>query len=114
MNGYFKEMIINIIVDSSILEQAFRKKDAERRIEGLAKPIYLHLVKILYWEDRTNYQKHINDIDKWLFDIDDIKIKPKNKSLQPKFIYDWLFDMPYGDLVNVKNAITKHLKEYKK
>lgn len=101
-----------------ISEMAEYRRDAERIIRGLNRQIILHLIKILYWKDEVNYNKHCNDIDTWLFNCMEIKLKPFSKRIPAKDYYFWLFEGPFSGsndefLINQWNTIVnKTLREY--
>lgn len=73
-----------------LLEMTFPREKAEERITGLGQPFVKHLIKVLKWEDLTNYEKHVNDMQSWIDDISDIQIKP-NKLPKYKDYFKWIF-----------------------
>lgn len=97
---------------SSLNEMSEMRKDAERQIRGLSKPIILHILKIIIWKDDKNFNKHISDIDEWIYDVMKIDLKPRARPVPEKDLYDWLFDKPYGSERSINILITRHLKEY--
>lgn len=97
----------------TINEMAITKKKANDVVDGLGEQIYLHLIKIIYFNDEINYKKHIKDIDNCIIQIIDIKLKPKNNPIPKKHLYNWMFDDIYNSDRALNNAITRKLKDYK-
>lgn len=76
----------------AFLEQANPIRVTEQKISNEAFPLFVHLIKMLKWEDYRNNDKHRRDINqKWLNRIfravDQSEIKPK-----PGRIKRWIFD----------------------
>lgn len=96
----WKEIIVNMIAESEIFEMAMARKDAESKITGLGEPTLEHLIKILKWQDNLNYQKHIGDINSWLYKIQNIYIKGNKKPTQHDY-YTWIFvdNVTAGEIV---------------
>lgn len=95
---------------NSINEMAIPRKKAEDNITSLGYQIIRHLIKVLYWEDNVNYNKHIHDINTWLNKIDLIELKPNNRKPSKKEFYDWMYDWMYSS----KNQIYKIVKNIDK
>jgi len=93
-------------------EIAFNKKIAEEKIRNSSRPLLLHLIKIIKYEDPKNLNKHINDIDKkWLNPIQDILIN--NKRVKQTVYYKLLYDEPIGDALSIIDSMVKReLKDY--
>jgi len=92
-------------------EMSFDKKVGENKIRDLSEQILLHLIKILKWEDKINYSKHINDINNWLQQIQDIRIN--KKLLKANRYYRLIYDEPIGDdVLLVDSRIKRRLKNY--
>lgn len=96
-----------------LTEMATTKKGAEIVIKGKGRQVFYHLLKILKYKDELNYQKHIKDIDTWLFSIQDIQMKGKNRRLKSEHYFNWL----YGDLFEgfdvLTSTLNRTLKDYK-
>jgi hypothetical protein len=74
-----------------IFEMAMRKSIAEEKITELSIPIIHHLIKIFKWEDDINRNKHINDINSWIRDIQNIKLKTKTGRFKESDYFRILF-----------------------
>lgn len=90
------------------LAQAFNRGEYESKITNLAEPIFQHLIKVLKWDDSTNYNKHIRDLNGWLLPIRDMKTKFKQK---PGDIERWLFAEAF-DQESVDLRIEVVLEDY--
>lgn len=97
----------------TFFEMSFHRKDAEGEITALSKPVIEHVVKILTYEDEINYNKHINDINSWLYDIQNILIK-KGRRPKQKDYYMWMFDEKIESLSDIELLINIKLIEYHK
>lgn len=83
----------------------FERDKAESKVTELGLPILYHFIKILKWEDPLNYNKHIDDINNWLTDIQDIKIKPKRKRFKPEQYYEFLFEEQIESVIDITKKI---------
>ena len=84
---------------------AFSKKECEKKITGLEPQINIHLIKVLAFEDDTNFNKHINDIVDWLLQIQKLDFNKKNNKFSKSFYFDWLFVKPITDDSNIEYVI---------
>ena len=64
------------------------------------------------WEDISNYDKHIKDINNWLFDVQDVVIKPKSKSFKSQQYYTFLFEEQIKSKEDVSKKINGKLQNY--
>lgn len=97
---------------SRVNEMSIPRKKAEDICTSLGWQIFEHLVKVLYWEDFINYNKHLNDIDNWINKIDMIELKPNNKKVQEKDLYNWLYDEFHSSSNQLNKVINKLNKSY--
>lgn len=95
-----------------LTEMATDRKKAEKVINGLGDEIFKHLIKILYWVDDINYNKHCSDINSWLYKIQDIELKPNSKRISAKDYYFWLYDEFYSSKNQLNSTIKRKLKDY--
>ena len=95
-----------------LTEMATDRKKAEKVINGLGDEIFKHLIKILYWIDDINYNKHCTDINSWLYKIQDIELKPNSKRISVKDYYFWLYDEFYSSKNQLNSTIKRKLKDY--
>jgi hypothetical protein len=99
------ELIADRISRTYIFEMAFDRKDVEARITSLAEPIVKHLVKALKWKDDNNYEKHLGDINNWLFQIQRQKLRGNRKPSQNDY-YTWIF----ADVAQNEITISRFIK----
>jgi CRISPR/Cas system-associated protein Csm6 len=100
-------------IKNLILEMAFERDHAENKITELALPVLNHIIKIFKYEDEYNNLKHINDIDNWLFNIQRILIKPRNKRFKPEQYFKFLFEEQIKSPIDITNYINRELRKYK-
>lgn len=101
---YIVEKFKNIIT-----EMAFDRKTVIKKIDGLEKPINLHLIKIIRYKDDLNFSKHLKDIIQWLRDIQELDVGKKDKKLPEKEYFKLLFSNRFTDKTN-----SNHIKDLEK
>lgn len=94
------------------MAMAYLQKKAEEKVSGLSKPILTHIIKVLYYKDDVNFDKHCSDINEWLDSISGIKLKPKNKRLSPSKYYEWLFDEPVDGISTLDGILNRLNRDY--
>jgi hypothetical protein len=104
------EIIGGLIAKTKIFEMAFGRADIEAKITSISDPIVEHLVKVLKWEDAVNYNKHLGDINNWMFQIQRLKIKGNKKPSQHDY-YTWMFEDVAQDELTISRFI-KGLHRY--
>ena len=109
--------MINIIdkIDEFILEMTFLRSHAIKKIHGIQDPLNIHLIKILKFDDRQNYIKHLNDVNGWFKSMNRIKIKG-NKRFSEKQYFQFLFNDMFTSKKNVENVtdiVDTELQSYK-
>ena len=123
MNKNIKEMLENLSEDDMqivreyvvdkfkdiITEMAFDRKTVIKKIDGLEKPLNLHLIKIIRYHDYVNFNKHLKDIVQWLRDIQELDVGKKDKKLPEKEYFKLLFTNRFTDETN-----SKHIKDLEK
>lgn len=84
------ELMCDKIINSDLFEQAFRRQEVESQITNLAHPVIEHLIKVLKWDDPINYNKHIGDINEWMYKIQRYKLKGNKKPYQCDY-FQWMY-----------------------
>ena len=105
----FREWLIR---RTELNEMAIDRSKAEKVITSLSDEVYEHLLKILYWKDELNYNKHIKDIDTWLIKVDRIEIKPNSKKLKTQDYLNWLYEDMHSSERQLEKTINKLSKDY--
>lgn len=104
---------LEFITETRFFEMAETRKKIKKKVDSLSEPIILYLVKVLYYEDKLNYNKYINDIDIWLNKLYMLECKPNSRVLSTEDYYEWLYEGSYNSLNVLKNRIiNRQLKEY--
>jgi hypothetical protein len=104
------ELLGEKIAKSSIFEMAFDRKDVESKITSLSEPITEHLIKVLKWEDDINKQKHLRDIDGWLFKVQRLNLRKNRKPTSHEY-FEWLFSDVVQDEITLNRWI-KGMHQY--
>lgn len=105
------ELLAEKLSKNAIFEMAFDRKDVESKITDLSYPVIEHMIKISKWKDDLNFDKHCNDINKWLFKIQSFYIRGKRKPTQVDY-FKWM----YEDVAQNSKTISRYIRglhEYK-
>ena len=70
-----KSFLDYIRMSDELYEQAYKRDKIFREVESKERQIYNHLLKVLFYNDPYNNEKHLKDIETWLRDIQTIKSK---------------------------------------
>ena len=62
-------------LSDELYEQAYSRSKIFRETESKERQIYNHLLKVLFYNDPYNNEKHLKDIETWLIDIQLLKTK---------------------------------------
>lgn len=108
----FQEWLVKATTNTKLFEMAYERKKAEAEVSGLADPIMLHIIKVLYFEDKINHSKHIKDINNWLKKIQQIRLKPNGSNVKERDYYQWLFSEPYDGLETLEYILDIRLDDY--
>lgn len=106
---------IKDFMSTYLFEMAFERKVIFDKIRGLENQINLHLIKIIRYDDEQNFQKHINDLETWLIDIQDLDFRKANNKLKQQDYFNLLFTEPITNVDNIqyiKNKERGKLKKY--
>lgn len=96
-----REHVVNRFSDI-IPEMAFDRKTVIKKIEGLERPINLHLIKVIRYKDELNFEKHLKDIKKWIEEIQELDVGKKDKKLPEREYFKLLFTSRFSDEHNSK------------
>ena len=70
-----KSFLDYVRMSDELYEQAYNRNKIFREVESKERQIYNHLLKVLFYNDSYNNEKHLKDIETWLRDIQTIKTK---------------------------------------
>ena len=62
-------------LSDELYEQAYSRSKIFRETESKERQIYNHLLKVLFYNDSYNNEKHLKDIETWIIDIQLMKTK---------------------------------------
>ena len=98
-----------------LMEMSIRKKKAEQIVSGLEQPINLHLLKLLGCEATPELRRHWkHELETWLLRIAAITLKPEDRPIPAKIVYEWLYDETFGgsEQRNVEMMLRFLAREY--
>jgi hypothetical protein len=103
--------ILDILINTPLFEMAYERKRAKDLVSDLSPNIMDHMIKLFVMNSPETKNHWISEINSWLFKIDAITLKPKNKRPQKSDIYDWLLidNVPTYDASYIHRKI-KHWK----
>ena len=87
-----KSFLDHIRLSDDLYEQAYSRNKIFREVESKERQIYNHLLKVLFYNDYFNNEKHLKDIETWLRDIQSMNSK---SSWLTK---DMFFSILYSDI----------------
>ena len=70
-----KSFLDYIRMSDELYEQAYSRSKIFRETESKERQIYNHLLKVLFYNDPYNNEKHLKDIETWLRDIQSMNTK---------------------------------------
>ena len=62
-----KSFLDYVRMSDELYEQAYNRSKIFREVESKERQIYNHLLKVLFYNDPYNNEKHLKDIETWLF-----------------------------------------------
>ena len=83
------------LIYQPFMEMAYYRRDAKDKIRSLSGTVLIHIIKVLYLDDKLNIEHWKKEIISYFDKIEDITIKPKNKKFDKEEYYDFLFLEPY-------------------
>ena len=103
--------VLDLLINTPLFEMAYERRKAKDLISDLSPNIVDHMIKLFVMHSPETKNHWISEINSWLFKIDAITLKPKNKRLQKTDIYEWLLidNVPTYDASYVHRKI-KHWK----
>ena len=70
-----KSFLDYIRLSDDLYEQAYSRNKIFREVEYKERQIYNHFLKVLFYNDYFNNEKHLKDIETWLRDIQSMNSK---------------------------------------
>ena len=70
-----KSFLDYVRMSDELYEQAYNRNKIFREVESKERQIYNHLLKVLFYNDSYNNEKHLKDIETWLRDIQSMNTK---------------------------------------
>lgn len=107
-----KELLINVLMNTELFEMAFSKRVAMDKARYLQNQIARHLAKIVMYSNSPHVPHWCDEVNAWLDDIQDNKLKGTNRPLQEKDLFNILLDEPLGTLDDVRSRMNRNYREY--
>jgi hypothetical protein len=101
--------LIDILNETKLFEMAFERKDAIRKLDNLSYEVSQHLLKLIVFNNSNNFDHWLGELNGWLNQIDDIRLKPNNKKLREE---DYLKALKEFYLEN-EDQVTKMIQKLK-
>ena len=101
--------LIDILNETKLFEMAFERKDAIRKLDNLSYEVSQHLLKLIIFNNSNNFDHLLGELNGWLNQIDDIRLKPNNKKLREE---DYLKALKEFYLEN-EDQVTKMIQKLK-
>jgi hypothetical protein len=95
------EILCEKFINSELFENAFHRQEVESRITYLTYSVVEHLIKVLKWEDKLNYDTHIRDINSWMFKIQSFILKGNKRPTQKDY-YQWMVNDVVQNELNIE------------
>ena len=102
-------------LDEFLLEMTFKRKDIIFKIQNEIIPVNIHLIKLLKFDDKVNFNKHLKDIENWFFGIQEYKLKSNGKRFTQKKYFDLFFQEPFtnkNDVRAITDIVKRRLRDY--
>lgn len=106
------EMLINGLMATRIFEMAFSKKVAIDKARNLQNQIAKHLVKMIMYRNSEYFNHWGSEVNGWLEDIQDNRLKGNNCPLNEKDLEKILLGEPLGTLSDVQTKMNRAYREY--
>jgi len=107
MRRTFLEYLIDSCSETLIVEMAVSRKEAKSKVVSYSKQIVLHLVKLQVLDSPTTHNHWYSELDTFLYNYEDLRLKGANKLVSGDQLYQWFFNDGY-DLST--NMIDKNIK----
>lgn len=102
--------LLDLIIESKLFEMALSRQHALQKIDRLNYQISNHLLKLIVFNDSNAFNHWLKEVNTWLFEIDEIHLKPKYKKL-PLRDYTTYLKEPYLEHPIAIEKMVKRLKQ---
>jgi hypothetical protein len=107
-----KDLLIDSLIDTKLFEMAFAKKVAMDKARNLQNQVARHLIKIQMYAQSQYVQHWVNEVNSWLLDIQDDKLRGTNKPLPYRDLMLILFEEPLSTIDDIQYRMNRIYSEY--
>lgn len=113
MKRSFTDFLLDVISDTPLFEMAYARSKAQDKVTSISPQIVQHLVKIFAVHSPNDLQHWKNEINGWLWDIEDIRLKDNKRITQYNY-HDWLLNKAHTNYTPeiIKKYIERFRMEY--
>ena len=108
-----KDAMIDFLNETKLFEMAFERKIAIQKARNLRNQSSRHLIKISMYSDSEYVNHWFNELNSWLWDIQDNILKNTKKSLDYPTLMKILFEEPMETVDEVQYKMNQIYREYK-
>lgn len=108
------DILVDGLMSTRLFEIAFKKKIAIDNARRLQMQIARHLVKLEMYSNSEYVNHWTSEVNAWLHDIQDTKLKENNRPLNEKILYRILLDEPLGTVDDVQSRMNRIYNEQPK
>lgn len=73
--------LVDLLNKTILFEMAYERKHALNKLDNLSHPISTHILKLIIFNNSPNFNHWLGELNSWLNQVDDIRLKPTNKKL---------------------------------
>ena len=107
-----KDLLIDSLISTDLFEMAFAKKVAIDKARNLQNQIARHLIKIQMYNQSQYIQHWISEVNGWLLDIQENKLRGTNKPLPYRVLMLILFEEPLSTIDDIQSKMNRIYREY--
>ncbi len=107
-----KDLLVDSLMDTKLFEMAFAKKVAIDKARNLQNQIARHLIKIQMYAQSQYVQHWVSEVNGWLLDIQENKLRGTNKPLPHRDLMLILFEEPLSTIDDVQYKMNRIYREY--
>ena len=104
--------LIDFLNKTRLFEMAFERKDAIKKLDNLSYEISIHLLKLIVFNNSNNFNHWLGELNSWLNQVDDIRLKPNNKKLKEEDYLKYLKELYLENIDQVEKNIKKLKNRY--
>lgn len=86
----WQEFALDKLNETILFEMAHERKDAKNKITNLSPQLIKHIVKLFVFDSPDDINHWKGEINGWLSQLFDIRLKPNNKHPDKNTLYTWL------------------------